>query len=278
MSAAENVLRVVADNLVNTQTNGFKQSSVSLTSQQPQTLSLGSAPTAGSGGTNPTQLGSGVTTSGVTTDFSQGTIAVTSDSLDLALQGDGFLILEGRTGEHLFTRNGSLQRNGANELVTASGDRVLGFGVDENFELDDTELVPLTIRIGSVAASEDGTAAVLTSFQVDSDGTIHGGFTDGVTRTLGQIRVARFANSGGLENVGNDHFSAGSNSGLPVQSSPGSAGAASITSGAIELSNVDVGENLISLILAENQFRASRLVFDTGEKLLDTLINLRRKE
>ena len=278
MSAAENVLRVVADNLANSQTHGFKQSSVRFTPQQPQTRSLGSAPTAGSGGTNPTQLGSGVQTSGVTHDFSQGTIAVTSNSLDLALQGNGFLIIEGRNGEQLFTRDGSLQRNGANELVTASGDRVLGFGVDENFELDDTQLVPLKIRIGSVAASADGTAAVLTSFQVDNDGTIQGSFTDGVTRTLGQIRVARFANPGGLENVGDNRFAAGVNSGLPVQSSPGSGGAASIASGAVELSNTDVGENLIALILAENQFRASKLVFDTGEELLDVLTSLSRKE
>ncbi len=278
MSAAESVLRVVADNLANTQTNGFKQSSVRFSPQQPQTRSLGSAPTAGGGGTNPTQLGSGVQTSGVTRDFSQGTIAVTSNSLDLALQGHGFLIIEGQNGEQLFTRDGSLQLGGASELVTASGDRVLGFGVDENFELVDTELVPLKIRIGSSAASADGTAAVLTSFQVDNDGTIQGSFTDGVTRTLGQIRVARFANPGGLENVGGNRYAAGVNSGLPVESSPGDGGAASIASGAVELSNTDVGENLIALILAENQFRASRLVFETGEELLDVLTTLSRKE
>jgi flagellar hook protein FlgE len=116
-----------------------------------QTQSLGSSPTGSSGGTNPRQIGLGVQVAEITPDFGQGTIQISANPSDLAIQGDGFFIVEGNSGERLFSRNGVFKTNSENELVTITGNRLLGHGVDESFRIQATELVPLTIPVGSTA-------------------------------------------------------------------------------------------------------------------------------
>ncbi len=72
--------------------------------------------------------------------FTQGTIAISSNPSDLALQGDGFFIVQSTAGEQLYTRNGKFELNSQSELVTAGGERLLGFGVDDNFQIQPTTL------------------------------------------------------------------------------------------------------------------------------------------
>ncbi len=154
MTAAETQVDVVGNNLANSQTVGFKASKSVFATQFLQTQSLGSSPTPGQGGTNPRQTGLGTRVAEITPDFSQGTIEVSSNSSDLAIQGDGFFIVQGSQGEALYTRNGVFKTNANNELVTVSGDRILGFGVDDQFEVQTTTLVPLSIPIGSAAVAQ----------------------------------------------------------------------------------------------------------------------------
>jgi len=276
ISAAETTLAVVANNLANTNTPGFKQSKAIFSTQAPNTQSLGSSPNGNSVGSNPNQSGSGVQVSQIRQDFSQGSISVSNSPTDLALQGDGFFIVEGAGGQRLYTRAGQLQLNAAKELVTSGGQRVLGFTVDENFELQQTQLSPLTIPLGSAAAADDGSAAALIDFNIDADGTIRGKYSDGISRDLGQIQIASFANPQGLTERGSNLYSAGANSGLAVENSPGVNGSATIVSGSQELSNTDIGKNLIDTILAGTQIRAGLLVIDVVDETLNTLVNLRR--
>ena len=127
------------------------------------------------------------------------------------------------------------------------------------------------------AARQDGSAAgTLTNFIIAEDGLIHGVFSNGVTRDLGQIRLARFANPSGLEQLGENLFATGVNSGLPIEGNPNANGIGAIKAGAIELSNTDIGKNLIDLILASTQYRANTRVITTSQQLLDELLNLRR--
>jgi flagellar hook protein FlgE len=154
MTAAETQIDVVGNNLANSQTVGFKASEAVFATQFLQTQSLGSAPTAGSGGTNPRQTGLGTRVAEITPDFTQGTIELSSNTSDLAIQGDGFFMVEGAQGERLYTRNGIFKTNADNELVNITGQRVLGFGVDSSFELQRTTLVPLTIPLGSAAVAQ----------------------------------------------------------------------------------------------------------------------------
>jgi flagellar hook protein FlgE len=154
MSAAETQIDVAGNNLANSQTVGFKESQAVFANQFLQTQSLGSAPTEGSGGTNPRQVGLGVRTAEITPNFTQGTIEISSNPSDLAIQGDGFFMVESAEGERLYTRNGIFKTNADNELVTVTGQRVLGYGVDDQFALQRTTLVPLTIPLGTAAVAQ----------------------------------------------------------------------------------------------------------------------------
>ena len=154
LHAAETQIDVSGNNLANSQTVGFKASDVIFANQFLRTLGQGSPPSEDTGGTNPRQIGLGVQVAGITPDFSQGTIEISASPSDLAIQGDGFFIVEGPQGEPLYTRNGIFTTNSENELVSATGNRLLGYGVDEFYQLQETTLVPLEIPLGSAAAAQ----------------------------------------------------------------------------------------------------------------------------
>ncbi|MGE0606130.1 MAG: flagellar hook-basal body complex protein [Pirellulales bacterium] len=177
LSAAETTIDVVGNNVANAGTVGFKESEAVFATQFLQTQSLGSAPTASNGGINPRQIGLGVITAAITPNFTQGTIQVSSSSSDLAIQGDGFFIVQGAQNETLYTRDGQFTTNAENQLVTINGDRVLGQGVDANFQLASTTLTPLTIPLGATAVAQATTT-------VDFQGTLT---ASGTVATTGQI-------------------------------------------------------------------------------------------
>jgi flagellar hook protein FlgE len=116
----------------------------------------------------------------------------------------------------------------------------------------------------------------LTSFIVTESGLIRGVFSNGTERPLGQIRMARFANNSGLQQVGDNVFTEGVNSGEPIEGNPSDRGIGSLTAGAVELSNTDIGQNLIELILASTQYRGGTRVITAAQQLLDELMSLRR--
>jgi flagellar hook protein FlgE len=260
MNAASISIEVAANNLANLQTRGFKASNVQL-------ATLASQAGAG-GGSGAIQIGQGVYVAAIGSDFSQGTIVTDDQPALLALDGKGFFILEGPDRQRRYTRDGQFGLNADGELVTKNGERVLGFGVDAEGNIDESRLAPLSIRLGSSVAGANGTAATLRSYSVSKSGRIIGHYSDGRSRTLGQLRLARFANPSGLVQGAGNTFEATPASGLPNESDPGSGGAAEVIAGASELSNVDLGRQLIELTLAGNLFRANALVFHTADTLL----------
>ncbi len=155
LQAAETTIDVVGNNVANSQTVGFKESDAIFATQFLQSISIGSAPSTNSGGTNPRQIGLGVKVAEISPNFSQGTIEISSNPLDIAVQGDGFLVVQSGNGE-LYTRNGQLKLNAESELVTSTGQRVLGFGVNDDFELQQNPeaLVPLSIPLGKERVSQ----------------------------------------------------------------------------------------------------------------------------
>lgn len=154
MTAAETTIDVVGNNVANANTVGFKESTVNFATQFLQTQGIGSAPTGSRGGTNPRQIGLGAKVAEITPDFTQGTIEISSNPLDLAIQGDGFFIVQGSQGEQLYTRNGQFKTNSNNEIVTITGQRVLGYSVDADFEIQPTGLSPLRIPLGAAAVAQ----------------------------------------------------------------------------------------------------------------------------
>ncbi len=154
LTAAEATIDVVGNNLANSNTVGFKASTASFATQFLQTQSLGSSPTPTDGGTNPRQIGLGTMVADITPNFNQGTIELSSNPTDMAIQGDGFFIVEGGQGEELYTRNGIFKMNSDSEMVTITGNRLLGYGVDEDFQIQTGTLEPITIPVGSAAVAQ----------------------------------------------------------------------------------------------------------------------------
>ena len=162
LTAAETTIDVVGNNLANSNTVGFKSSQAMFASQFLQTQSLGSQPTSNSGGTNPRQLGLGTMIAEITPSFNQGTVEISSNPNDIAIQGDGFFMVEGQGGETLYTRNGIFKFNSQNEMVNLTGNRLLGFGVDEQFQIQTTEVVPIVIPLGMEEVAKATESASIT--------------------------------------------------------------------------------------------------------------------
>src|SRR3954471_11587858 len=135
MQAAETQVDVVGNNLANSQTVGFKASDTIFATQFLQTQSLGSAPTTSDGGTNPRQTGLGTRVAAIAPNFTQGTIEISNSPSDLAIQGDGFFEVQNNDGEALYSRNGQFSTNADNEIVNTTGQRLLGYGVDTNYQV-----------------------------------------------------------------------------------------------------------------------------------------------
>lgn len=164
----------------------------------------------------------------------------------------------------------TMNRANAGASTPMSFDLSFGEGADR--------LSSLTDQQSQVTAwYRDGSAiGTLSSFGIGSDGVISGAFTNGVTRTLGQIPLTTFVNNDGLVDVGGNMFNVGANSGTPVTTVAGTLGAGSITSGSLELSNVDIGEEFIKMIQASTGYSASSRVIRTSDELFQQLLVLGR--
>jgi flagellar hook protein FlgE len=152
----ETAISVIGNNIANADTNGFKSSNVLFTTQLSQTLSAGSAPTSANGGTNPEQIGLGASIAETEGDFTQGSITNTSIPSNLAIQGNGFFVLNTSSGSE-YTRDGDFSLNADNQLVTASGAAVQGYGVDSSFNLNTSKLQNLTVPLGNLNVAQQTT-------------------------------------------------------------------------------------------------------------------------
>jgi flagellar hook protein FlgE len=130
-----------------------------------------------------------------------------------------------------------------------------------------------TLNLVTQDGSDPGT---LTNFVIDETGAINGVFDNGIIRTLGQIVMARFANPQGLVEDGQTTFRQGVSSGSPFITTPGNFGAGTLRSGSIELSNTDIGRNLVDLIVASTNYRGNARVISSVQQLVDELLVLGR--
>ena len=171
MGAAETTIDVIGNNLANSDTVGFKASTATFATQFSQTLSLGSAASANNGGTDPEQIGLGTLVGQITQNFGQGTISTVSTTSDMAIQGEGFFVMQGSTGEQLYSRDGEFTTNASNNLVNSTGYNLLGYGADSSGKINTSSLTKLSIPLGSstVAAA---TKNVVLQGALTSSGTI----------------------------------------------------------------------------------------------------------
>ena len=127
--------------------------------------------------------------------------------------------------------------------------------------------------MGSI--EQDGFATGrLSGLSIDEQGVVVARFTNGQNSTLGQIAVADFTNTQGLSSVGDSSWIETNTSGAPVVAAPGSGSLGSITSGALEDSNVELSEQLVQLILAQRNFQANSRTISTADEITQTIINI----
>jgi flagellar hook protein FlgE len=130
----------------------------------------------------------------------------------------------------------------------------------------------------SVDGPADGLApGSLTSFTIGADGTVTGVYSNGLQKVLGQLATASFTNPQGLMRQGGNVFTTSPNSGTPVVGAPGSGGRGQVSSGFLEMSNVDLAQEFTNMIMAERGFQASSRVITTSDEILQELVNLKRQ-
>ena len=163
-------LDVIGNNIANVNTTAFKSSKMMFESLFMKNFSFGSSPSDFLGGTNPTQIGNGVAIAGVQRNFNNGAITATGDLRDLAIDGPGFFVVE-RNGEQFYTRAGSFRQDPQDNLITVGGQRLMGYMADENFNVQQGELVPINIPIGKRTIAEATENAVIAG-NLNSEGDI----------------------------------------------------------------------------------------------------------
>ncbi len=250
MEAQQTKLDVTANNIANVSTNGFKKGRAEFADLMYQNLRPAGAPT-GNGANAPSGTEIGLGTRLVTTarDLGQGELHQTNNPLDVAIEGHGYLPVTLPTGETAYTRNGALQLSAEGKLVTADGYAVGG---------DIT--VPPEAQAVSIAA--DGTISA----------TVPG---ESQPVELGKMQLATFANPAGLAAKGNNLFTATAASGAAVLGNPGEGGAGSLRQGMLEVSNVNVVEEMIDLISGQRAYEVNSRVVKAADDMLGQTAQLR---
>ena len=273
LRANQTMLDVTGNNIANANTIGFKASNTVFQDTLSQMLSGATADSSIRGGINPMQVGLGVQLATVATNFGQGSAQTTGKTTDLMIQGDGFFVVENST-EQLYTRAGSFGFDQSGTLVTPTGNRVMGYGLNPDGTPDGV-LRPITLdTAGAVPPADPGVSLV--SYNIGPDGKVRGIFDDGVQRDLCQLAVANFTNPVGLEEAGGSTWRRSANSGVPDVGVATQGGRGKLVSGALEMSNVDLAGEFTNLILAQRGFQASSRVITTSDQVLEDLVNIKR--
>ena len=250
MSAQEMHLEGISHNIANANTVGYKKQRVDFQDLLYQTVRAPGAPT-GPTTRSPTglQIGNGVRVIGMVKLFEQGTITTTNNPLDVAVEGQGFFVVQQPDGTPAYTRNGALRLDGDGRVVNAEG-----------YPLDPPVSVPAEATGISVAAN--GTISA----------TVNG---QPAPVELGQLSIATFVNPAGLNAVGHNLFLPSAASGEAQLGEPGSDGRGTLLQGALEQANVDIVEEMIGLISAQRAYEINSKVISTADEMLRAASQMR---
>ncbi len=241
----------IANNLANTNTTGFKKSSIEFQDLFYQTIRPAGV-TDQQNTQLPTelQIGHGNRPIANVKNFTQGDVVNTENTLDLALDGIGFFQIQKPDGTIAYTRDGNLSLSSTGEMVNAAG-----LAVEPS--------ITIPQDASAVSVGTDGTVSVLLSGET-------------TPQELGQIELAKFVNAGGLKNIGGNLFEATAASGDPVLGSPGSAGFGNVMQGYLEKSNVNVVNEMVELIVAQRAFEVNSRAIRTAEQMMEISNSLKR--
>ncbi|MCA9303687.1 MAG: flagellar hook-basal body complex protein [Phycisphaerales bacterium] len=192
LNAHARKLDVIGNNIANVNTTAFKSSRMLFSSMFTQNLGLGTTPSEVLGGVNPKQIGNGVSIGAIQRNFNNGTLNPTGDLRDMAVDGSGFFVVE-REGQAFYTRAGTFRQDPSDNLTTATGERLLGYAIDEDFNILTGQLVPINIPVGKRTIAE-ATENVSVVGNLNKDGDIP---TQGSIIELLGTATAGFSELGG---------------------------------------------------------------------------------
>lgn len=252
MSAQQLNIDVISNNLANVNTAGFKKSRADFQDLLYQTLrAAGTSEAQGAQIPTGIQVGLGTRTAAVTKLYTPGDIRSSENPLDLAIEGDGFFQITMPNGTTAYTRDGSFKLDAQGRMVTSDG-------------------YPLTPEIVIPAEA--------TGISIGSDGTVSvtmAGQT--AAQEVGQIQTVKFLNPAGLSSIGrNLSIQSGGASGEPVVDSPGNNGLGTIAQRSLEMSNVQVVEEMVNMITAQRAYEINSKAIQTADDMLSIANNLRR--
>lgn len=251
MVAQQGNIDVISNNLANANTTGYKKSRTDFQDLMYQSMrKTGSA--TGPDTQLPTgiQLGHGVRQVATQKIYTEGSFQSTGNSLDMAIEGDGFYQITMPDGTLSYTRDGAFKQDSQGRIVTSEG-----------YPLEPA----ITIPQGA------------TDFSVSADGRVTATIPGQTTpQDLGQIQLARFVNPAGLDSMGRNLLKETASSGSPVTTNPGTDGAGTIQQKYLEMSNVQVVEEMVNMIVAQRAYEINSKAITTSDQMLEQAANLKR--
>ncbi len=251
MEAQKLNIDVIANNLANVNTTGFKKSRADFQEMIYQGIkAAGAASAEGTQVPSGIQIGLGVKPASVQKIFQQGDFISTGNSLDLVIEGDGFFQILKPDGEIAYSRAGAFKLDSEGRIVNSDG-----YSIEPSITIP-----PNTLNI---TISSDGTVSVLQSGSA-------------TPVEIGQIELAQFINPGGLKAIGKNLFVLTGSSGEPTTTNPGTEGLGTIAQGFIELSNVNVVEEMINMIVSQRAYEINSKVVQASDEMLQIANKIKR--
>ncbi|CAD5379344.1 flagellar component of cell-distal portion of basal-body rod [Pseudomonas sp. OF001] len=242
-------LDVIANNLANVSTNGFKRSRAVFEDLLYQNLRQpGASSTAQTSLPSGLQIGTGVRPVATERIHSQGSLQNTENSRDLAINGNGFFQVLRSDGTTAYTRDGSFQIDRDGQLVTASG-----YPLQPSITIPDNALSVTVAQDGIVSITEPGSTQ---------------------SRQVGQLTLATFINPPGLQSIGENLYLETDSSGAPNENVPGLNGTGVLYQGYVETSNVNVVEEMVSMIQTQRAYEINSKAVETSDEMLARLAQL----
>jgi flagellar basal-body rod protein FlgG len=250
MAAQQTNMDVIANNIANSSTNGFKKSRAEFEDLMYQTQKEPGAVT-GMNAVSPNgvQVGLGVRTAAIQKDFANGSAVITKNPLDLEVEGSGFFQVMTPDGDIAYTRDGSFKKDPNGRVI------------DKNGNLLQPEItIPPNVAGIEIAPSGEVRTIV--------------GLGD-PPQQIGQIDLTTFVNPAGLKAVGKNLFMQSPASGQPVQSRPGLNGTGYLAQGQLETSNVNIVDEMVNMITAQRAYETNSKVIQASDQMLQSVNNLR---
>ena len=252
MIAQQKNMDVVAHNVANVNTYGNKKVRAEFQDLVYQTLrDAGGASGDGTQYPQGMQIGLCVRVSATNRIFTQGPLQTTDNPSDIGIQGEGFFQIQLPDGTTAYTRDGSFKLDSDRRLVTSDG-----FLLTPNITLDEN--------------------ATLDSLVISQDGRVSDTPNGGQQTEIGQITLARFVNPSGLYAYGKNLFLETAASGAPIESNPGADGAGVLTQGTVEMSGVQIVEEMVNMIVSQRAYESNSKAVTTSDSMLETANGLKR--